>query len=629
MQGDQSEPSRHLPAEALEESSSGVPHASAQEERSLSEGWWRVSGQPDVMCQAIPTNLIGRIIGKEGGTIKRIRQQSRAEISVEPDDGAGIQAVYIRGSSSQLAAAIRLIDLILTTDGRKDQREMRQIISIATSKVGRIIGPKGSHVQALRSYTGARVTVRDPSEDDTCPVVIEGEATAVGEAIRLIREEVDYYESPSDPALVSLTPLSRCILAITTEREDEALRQILDRIFLSCSAYHEEDDTCEWYENGMEWLMMKDLKQWCREHRVRINLDAAEEARIVVRSGVFPCEWVGYVPQERKKPEQDSAGQTDEPSANLMGEPQPRAWTPAQFDAGGSAPPSSDAQSGIGGSQPQHGGLPAGGGVAQMLGRSAYPSMPLGEQLSPELLWGLSGEESERLAAAETDALLAESSTPHAAWSSTDWGARSCSTVGCVDWGRTIGEVKPAEGMPVAVPLPPQISLAQPGRCASSSAVPARAADADALDSAKDGHAPSEAVASAEDAALRHLRETMDVIRRMQEERQVLMSRALAAEARVDERASHVAAMELELVQAKARAEDAERKVAEFSGERAAIERLSSAQINALAERMTGALTTLNDEKRRRNDCVVCMERQRNIVFIPFLDVPNLPQTNH
>ncbi len=62
-----------------------------------------------VSILTVPNDLVGRIIGKQGASIKEIQEQSGAKLDIPQDIHAPTRDVTIRGTPSQIALCTTLI----------------------------------------------------------------------------------------------------------------------------------------------------------------------------------------------------------------------------------------------------------------------------------------------------------------------------------------------------------------------------------------------------------------------------------------------------------------------------------------------------------------------------------------
>lgn len=155
---------------------------------------------------AIPRNLMGRVIGKAGVTIKKIREESGAR--VEAEDSSEAQGEFkIRGSPEEVEKAKKLITEVANKaaaekavgggngfqgfddgpyDGPSDN------VEYPVGLMGGIIGAKGCKIMEVRQKSGCRINVE--RLETTCKVQFQGTLDQIDEAkamVKKIAEEVE------------------------------------------------------------------------------------------------------------------------------------------------------------------------------------------------------------------------------------------------------------------------------------------------------------------------------------------------------------------------------------------------------------------------------------------------------
>merc|ERR1712224_412100 len=105
----------------------------------------------DEVSQKIAVNNVGRIIGRGGETIARIRDESGAEIDI-PERGSG-NKVTVRGTAEAVASAIALIKEEIGDDV-SDKPAFSSTIRV--NNVGRLIEKGGETIRRL-SEDGAKI----------------------------------------------------------------------------------------------------------------------------------------------------------------------------------------------------------------------------------------------------------------------------------------------------------------------------------------------------------------------------------------------------------------------------------------------------------------------------------------
>ncbi|KAL8598961.1 hypothetical protein ACOMHN_006771 [Nucella lapillus] len=128
----------------------------------------------------VPARDCGKIIGRGGGKIRDLQDQSKCRIKVcRDDEGDGTRRVELSGSDYAIDLAKELITQLLEAgDDRGPPRQQQQqsygsgggggaggagsskeVMQVDSSFVGRIIGKGGSRVRELQEDTGCRINV--------------------------------------------------------------------------------------------------------------------------------------------------------------------------------------------------------------------------------------------------------------------------------------------------------------------------------------------------------------------------------------------------------------------------------------------------------------------------------------
>ncbi|EIE21573.1 hypothetical protein COCSUDRAFT_17393 [Coccomyxa subellipsoidea C-169] len=175
----------------------------------------------------VPTPLCGAIIGKGGATIRSFAEDSRAAITVSPQDkqplGIPDRVVRITGAQDQLLRAVALLLTKLVESPNytrfttsnvsygpppqhmgyqqkgymqpQQQQRMEVTVPVPEARVGAIIGKGGEVISQLKSVIGVKIRISD--RDDFVPgtrnrkVTISGAADAVQIAQVLIHQKIN------------------------------------------------------------------------------------------------------------------------------------------------------------------------------------------------------------------------------------------------------------------------------------------------------------------------------------------------------------------------------------------------------------------------------------------------------
>lgn len=131
---------------------------------------------------AVPKALLGKVIGKQAQTIIEIREKSGAFKVDARDQTSDPCQVKIAGTAESVKKARALImDLI---DGTKTKHEGSDYVEIPKSKIGMVIGLKGSQVNDIQNQTGTKIDV--DFDSDPCKCFIKGQPDNVQKAKQVL-----------------------------------------------------------------------------------------------------------------------------------------------------------------------------------------------------------------------------------------------------------------------------------------------------------------------------------------------------------------------------------------------------------------------------------------------------------
>lgn len=155
----------------------------------------------------VPSDRVGKIIGRGGQKIKDIQHKSGAIVKVSDDVEGDCKIVYLRGSAPQIQKAEEIITSILSEVREEggEGGEGRQTLDlwIPEDKCGLVIGSRGSKIREIQGDSGARVNVgrRDTAEDGMIRVSCSGSLKACEIAKQIIEDlTADYPEGEGGDA---------------------------------------------------------------------------------------------------------------------------------------------------------------------------------------------------------------------------------------------------------------------------------------------------------------------------------------------------------------------------------------------------------------------------------------------
>lgn len=174
-------------------------------------------GTPGVeRCEKIecPPSLVGRLIGKQGETIKDLQRRSGARIQIDqnfPEGAARI--VTVEGSHQCVEIGCDLVRALVGNVPVSGNGAGAQTTNMECPKqlVGRVIGKGGETINELQRRSGARIQIEQRvPEGAPCIVEIQGDEAAVQEAIRLVQEVMSGRRlestAPAIPGYTAQTP---------------------------------------------------------------------------------------------------------------------------------------------------------------------------------------------------------------------------------------------------------------------------------------------------------------------------------------------------------------------------------------------------------------------------------------
>ncbi|KAK2415517.1 KH domain-containing protein HEN4 [Trifolium repens] len=186
----------------------------------------RAKGQDVIYRIVVPSRQIGKVIGKEGCRIQRIREETRANIKIADAIARHEERVIIISSKdndemvTDAEKALRQIaNLILKEDDSNDTSKVTAghvaantiRLLIAGSQAGGLIGMSGQNIEKLRNSSGAMITVLAPSQLPLCAsahesdrvVQLSGDVSTVMKAL----EEIGFQLRENPPRqVISISP---------------------------------------------------------------------------------------------------------------------------------------------------------------------------------------------------------------------------------------------------------------------------------------------------------------------------------------------------------------------------------------------------------------------------------------
>ena len=106
--------------------------------------------------------MVGAIIGRSGGTIRQITQQSRARVDVHRKENAGAleKVITIYGNPENCSLACQKILEVMQTESNNTNRgEIPLKILAHNNLIGRIIGKGGNTIKRIMEQTDTKIAV--------------------------------------------------------------------------------------------------------------------------------------------------------------------------------------------------------------------------------------------------------------------------------------------------------------------------------------------------------------------------------------------------------------------------------------------------------------------------------------
>lgn len=139
--------------------------------------------------ECAPT-LVGRLIGRQGETIKAMQAQSGAFIAIDQNFPDGVnRVVTVRGSAKSVdAAKVLIYDLMSgSASGLPIPSANTKVIDVQQGIVGRIIGRGGETIKKLQQMSGARIQI----DQQNWKITVSGPDNAVNTAVGWVHEIIN------------------------------------------------------------------------------------------------------------------------------------------------------------------------------------------------------------------------------------------------------------------------------------------------------------------------------------------------------------------------------------------------------------------------------------------------------
>lgn len=144
--------------------------------------------QDSVEC---PSGLIGRLIGKQGETIKYLQGETNTKLQIDHQALGEVKKVGISGPTMEAVRRVKgLIQEVLESDvAPVVPGEIMEMLDCPQGIVGRVIGRRGETIKALQSASGAKIVVEQNFPDGVPrKVKISGKPDVVSLAVKMVSE---------------------------------------------------------------------------------------------------------------------------------------------------------------------------------------------------------------------------------------------------------------------------------------------------------------------------------------------------------------------------------------------------------------------------------------------------------
>ena len=133
---------------------------------------------------AIPRHLVGCVIGKRGGTIRRLRESTGALIEIAKDE-SGTGTVTLSGPPLAVGEAREQIEELTAEDLPIEVQQTISrmldevlVLTVPANRVGKVIGSGGAVIQGLRQAHGVTIDLQK-DETGAATVTLRGSMDAM------------------------------------------------------------------------------------------------------------------------------------------------------------------------------------------------------------------------------------------------------------------------------------------------------------------------------------------------------------------------------------------------------------------------------------------------------------------
>lgn len=131
----------------------------------------------------VPVNMVGKVIGIQGRTVKDINQKSGASVRFVDDK----ESFRLRGSRLQIDCAKELIYKIIGKMENEISKPQEKYVAVPEAKIGLVIGKQGRTVNEMKRISGASIKFIDPQNG----FLLSGDQQQIDNAEALIWETLN------------------------------------------------------------------------------------------------------------------------------------------------------------------------------------------------------------------------------------------------------------------------------------------------------------------------------------------------------------------------------------------------------------------------------------------------------
>lgn len=147
-----------------------------------------VLGETSITIQC-PKEKVGKVIGKQGATIKDLQLRTSTRIQVDHNFPGDSKPITVFGTPENVEKAKELVHEVMESENPSLPGDVTKTVECPAGIVGRIIGRAGETIRSLQSASSARILVNQNfPEGHPREITISGRADAVERASKMVTE---------------------------------------------------------------------------------------------------------------------------------------------------------------------------------------------------------------------------------------------------------------------------------------------------------------------------------------------------------------------------------------------------------------------------------------------------------